>query len=200
MTISHDIINILSKLFACYNILLILVGFILNPLVAIIYLKGNRLRTKSTFKILAVGAVNDMLVCIARNHEGFTTTFFNYSGVYVSLLYCRWISIFIQYTTIQLESWILLSLSVDRLLSLVDRKWSRFYFIGSRPFIYTFLLYFLIVLINIHGGINGGYSYYDNETQKDVIVCYATNPAVGFDWYRFESQVSILIITTTINT
>ena len=193
---NQAVIDTVSKIFAYICIIQTVSAFILNPLVLIICVKSKRLRLTSTFKILAVSAINDMLVCLAWNQEGFTTTIFNYVTSYENLFYCRWISVFLQYTTFNIQSWILLSISVDRLLSMVVKRWSKFHCSDYRPYIYSISLCVFMAAVNFHEVFTSGYSYYDNDTQSEVVICYASDPNYNYDWYVFAAQVSYLIFFT----
>ena len=190
---NQAIIDTISKIFASVCIIETVSGIILNPLFLIIYLKSKRLKSSSTFKIFAVSAINDMLVGIPWNQENFFSAMFNYSASYSSVYYCRWIANFFQYTTLTIETWIVLSISVDRLLSMVVRKWSKFYFGGNRPYIFTVLLCFLISAINFHLIFTGGYTRFDNETNTERVICFASDPSLNYDWYSFAAKVSLLI-------
>ena len=189
---STIVIDTVSKIFACICIIESIAGVILNPLVLIICLKSRRLRSTSTFKILAVSAINDMIVSIPWNQDDFAITMFGHYSAYESLFYCEWISVFLQNATLNIETWILLSISVDRLLSMVVKKWSKFYFTGYRPYIFTVLLCLVISALNFHEGFTSGYIYVDNETQLEIVECYATGPTFSYDWYGFVEKVNLI--------
>ena len=184
-----SIIDTVSKIFSVYAIIETVVSIILNLLVIIIILKSVRLRTTSTFKILVVSAVNDMLVCFPWNASNFLYTMFNYVAMYRNAFVCKWIFMFLQYTTFSIESWLLLSISIDRLLSLNVKKWSKFYFTDYRPYIFAVVLCFTIAAINFFEVFTIGYNIIDNETQTEIFVCYSTDPSFGYDWYKFALQV-----------
>ena len=187
---TQNIIDTVSKILSYLTIFETIAGVIFNMIIVFICLKSERLRTKSTFKILAVGAINDMLISIPWNLNVFLLNIFNYYIFIDSHFYCRWISNFLQYTTLSIESWILLSISVDRLLSMVVKKWSKFYFSGYRPYIFSLLLCFSIAGINFFEVFTVGYSFYNNQTQTEMFLCYASDPSLGFDWYTFSTKVT----------
>lgn len=168
-------------------------AILLNPVVLLIILKSKRLRSTSTFKLLAVSAVNDILNIIGWNVDFFVYTIYDYLPSYRNLFFCRVIVTFLAYTTISIQSWILLSISVDRLLSMTVKKWSKFYFGGNRPYIFAVLLCVFIAAINFHENFTVGYSYFDTESQSESIVCYVTNQIYSFDWYNFANFVSFFI-------
>ena len=191
-TNTQRIIETITNVLSYLTIFETLSAIVLNMIIVIICLKSQRLRSKSTFKILTVGAINDLLTCIPWNLNVFLVNVFKYFLFLESQIYCRWISNFLQYTTLNIQSWILLSISIDRLLSMVVKKWSKFYFKGYRPYIFALLLYFSIAGINFFEVFTVGYSFYNNQTQTEMFLCYASNPALGYDWYTFSTQVSYL--------
>ena len=184
-----NLIDIFAKIFGCYCLFTTVAAVILNQLVLYICLKSKQLRSKSTFKMLALSSINDMISCISWNQEDFTVSVLNYFTAKKNLIYCKWISVFLQFTTIELESWILLSISTDRLLSMLVKNWSKSYFSGYRPYFYIVFLHLVIAGVNFHEVFTVGYSDYDNATDTEVVKCYATHPYYDFDWYGFASQV-----------
>ena len=181
-----DAIDVLTKISSGYNLILVIAPFIFNPIVLFICLKSKKLRSISTFKILTVNSIVDILVCLPWNFENFAANFKFYPG-YLSLFYCQWITSYLQVTLIQIESWLILSISVDRLLSLSFNKWSKSIFINSRPYIYCVCLIVFFFGFNIPRGYFGGYSFDVNGTE--YIICYATPPGNTIDWVQIESEV-----------
>lgn len=183
------VVDVFSKILAVYTLLLIVASVILNPFVLFVCLKSKKLRSTTTFKLLAFAAINDFLVCLAWDQESFTNTFFNLYLYFQSLFYCRWISVFLQFTTNQIESWMLVSISLDRLLSLSFKKWTRNFFNGFKPFIFAAVLAFLIAAINFIEVFTSGFSFFDNGVE--VIECFVTPPEFSIDWYNIMAQVNI---------
>lgn len=122
---NKNIIDTVSLIFAYLSIIETGLAILLNPVVLLIILKSKRLRSTSTFKLLAVSAVNDILNIIGWNVDFFVYTIYDYLPSYRNLFFCRVIVTFLAYTTISIQSWILLSISVDRLLSMTVKKWSK---------------------------------------------------------------------------
>ena len=183
---SQVFIDIFTKIFSIYNLLLIVASAILNPLVFLICLKSKQLRSTSTFKILAINSINDILACLPWNFENFVLNF-NFIPYNTSLFYCKWISIYLQVVSLYIQSWLLLSVSLDRLLSLTINKWNRSIFVNSRPYIFCICLVLFFLLFNLSRPILIGYSYYSNGT--GIVVCYATRPDVNIDWAKISAQV-----------
>ena len=184
------VIDVFMKIFGAYNLILIVASFILNPLVLFICLKSKKLRSISTFKLLALGSINDLMTVIAWNQESFTNAFFSLYPYSRSLWYCRIVSTFMQITSLSFESWMLVSVSLDRFLSMMVKKWTKHYFAASRPFVYAVLLWICIAAINFNEVFYGGYSIVINGTE--IIVCYETSPEIPIHWYYVMSQVIII--------
>jgi hypothetical protein len=91
-------------------------------------------------------------------------------------------------------SWLLLfsllkskvSVTLDRLLSILIQKWSKFYFNGYRPVIYAFVLLTLILLLNVVTLVTDGYMTVVNGTEK--VVCDAV-PDYDYTIFNIVSQV-----------
>ena len=183
---NQNVIDAFSKIFAVYNLFLIIASVILNPFVLFICIKSKKLRSTSTFKILAFGAVNDLLTCLIWNEESFTNTFFNFQPYFRSFFYCRWLSMFLQYTTMELESWLLVGISVDRLLSMTVKKWSKNYFNGVKPIIFCVVLTIVVIGVNLNQLFTVGYTEVVNGVLN--VNCFWP-PYNEFNWYKLNAQV-----------
>ena len=188
---NQEAIDVLTKIFSIYNLLLIVASLIFNPLVFLICFRCKKLRSTSTFKILAINSINDIMVCFPWNFENFVMNF-NYYPYYTSLFYCKWISLLLQTTTIQIESWLLLSVSLDRLLSLSIKKWSRSIFVNYRPYIFCICLILFFYALNFPRALFISYIAVVNDTE--IIVCYQTRPDIAIDWARISSQVILVTL------
>ena len=184
---SSQIVDIIGKILAVYNLALIFISVILNPLVLFICVNSKNLRSTSTFKLLAFGSINDILTCIPWNWENFAYTFFGLLLGTKNLTYCRWVPTFLQYSTIELASWLFVSISCDRFLSLSLPRWRNHYFNGIKPVIFASLLTLFIFGINLNEIFTVGYTYMDNGTE--VIQCFGNLPD-QFPWYYTMSQVN----------
>ena len=180
-------VNVIAKMMGVYNLILILSAIILNPLVMFVCIKSEKLRSQSTFKLLAFNSVNDLLVCMAWNFECFTNTFFDFLPYFRSLFYCKWISVFVEFSTQCFTSWMLLSISLDRLLSISIRNWSKQHFAGYRPVIYSFVLAFAIAAVNFDEIFIAGYTESINGTE--MIDCFS-NPPGSYPWYHLMTKVN----------
>jgi hypothetical protein len=184
-----DVAEVFGKIFAIYNLILIVVSIILSPMVVFVCLKSKKLRSSSTFKLLAISGVNDLIACIAWNLECFSNTFFDFEPYYRSLFYCRVISVFLEFTVLEFTSWMLVSISLDRLLSISFKNWSTKYFKDRRPWIYSIVLLLIIAAINFNEVFIAGYSFTVNGTE--IIVCFDNRPD-DFQWYHIMSKVKII--------
>ena len=184
---NSDLITLFTKITASFNLLLMVGSSILNPMVFYICTRSKRLRSTSTFKILAISSLNDFFCNLPWNQEAFTNSFFDLQSPFRSLFYCRWISVFLQFSSFEFTSWLMVSISLDRLLSMTFKKWSKTVFVGVKPVIYSGILAFIILAINFHEVFTSGYNFDLNGTE--IIVCY-DNPPGEFPSYVTMSQVS----------
>lgn len=181
-----DAIDVLSKILAAYNLLLIIMGTLLNPIVCYVCLRSSKLRTVSTFKFLSIIAINDIVSLYMWNQEHVTQIFFNIELISISLFYCRYISAFLQYFTLQFSSWMWVSISLDRLLSLSLKHWSRVLFNGFRPFMYMATLAVILVAINFSVLFHEG--YIDEINGTTLVVCYEDKENM-FQWNILMAEV-----------
>jgi hypothetical protein len=176
------LIDIYNKTMGIWAIILVICSIIFNSIVFIVCLKSNELRSISTFKLLAVAAINDALQGFSWNLGDFTWLFFDFNLDVSSLFYCKFLATFMINTTCCFASWLLVSISLDRVLSLYIRSWSNKYFNGQRPFFLA--AFILLVIMSIFGwpAIKSGYSY-TNENGSEIIVCFEGAPG---DTYLFD--------------
>lgn len=180
-------ITILTKITSCFNLLLIVSSSILNPMLFYVCVRSKRLRTTSTFKLFAIGAINDFFANLPWNQECFTNSFFDLQLPYKNLFYCRWISVFFQFSCFEFTSWLLFSISLDRFLSMTLNKWTKHIFNGLKPVFFSICLAVIILAINFNQVFYGGYSFHINNL-TEVIVCF-DSPHDSFNWYHLMSQV-----------
>lgn len=197
---NQNLITVFTKITASYNLFALIASCILNPFILFICVRSKKLRSTSTFKLLAIGSINDFICNFPWNQEAFTNSFFDFHSPYRSLFYCRVISVFVQFSTFQLASWLLVSISLDRFLSMIWKNWSKKWFSGKKPVIYGIGLAIVIMAINFNEVFTSGYSYMNNGTE--VIICYES-PAGEFQGYQVMSQVQfstrIILVQYIIN-
>lgn len=185
---NQELLNLFTKIFGSLNLVLIFASLFFNLLLLYTCLQSKKLRSSSTFKLIAFGSVNDILVCLAWNFEDFTDSFFSWQPYNLSLVYCRWISVLLQYSSISFTSWLLVSVSLDRLLSMIIKKWSAICFIGPRPVIYSAVLAFIILFVYSNTLFTIGVKFNQNDTYDQIICFISANEEI--DWYQINSQVN----------
>lgn len=177
------LINVLNQIMGVWGLCLILSSVVFNFLVCFVCLRSRQLRSTTTFKFLAIAAINDMLLCFPWDLDDFTSVFFEYPIYLRNLFYCNYIEIFLQYSTINFSSWLFVSISLDRVLSLSVKKWSSQYFTAHRPVVYVVMLALAIVSMHVVSIFGTGYSY-RNENGTYVVVCFedSHNSSAVFDF------------------
>lgn len=167
--VEHDLIVILKKVMGIWGLLLIVFGVIFNAIVFIVCMKSRKLRKTSTFKFIAIAAINDALSCFPWNFGDFTNIFFDFHASRRSLVFCEFLANFLVFTTCSYASWLLVTISLDRVLSLNVHNWATKYFKGKRPLFFAAILLAFIMAIYSVSAFKTGYSYVDkNGTQKTV--------------------------------
>ena len=183
----NSLISIFTAIFAWYHLFLMVSSIILNPLVAFVCIKSRNLRSTSTFKLLAFNSINDIIVCFEWNLADFVNTAIGYNLSRRSLVYCRLATYFLQYSTLNLSSWMYVSISLDRLLSLSLANWTRVHFARFRPYYYSALLAAIMFAVNFNEIFTVGYSFVGNGTE--VVVCNK-NTNGSFPWNKVMAQVN----------
>jgi hypothetical protein len=100
-----SLVDILSKILSIYSIFILVIGTLGNVIAAFICLT-KELRSRNTFRFLAVLSLVDSLALYEWNLKYFTVSFYNVNWERRSLVWCR-ASIFLQQTSLQTSSWIL---------------------------------------------------------------------------------------------
>jgi hypothetical protein len=160
---------------AIWGLILILCGLIFNSIVFFICLKSKELSSTSTFKFLAVAAINDALSCFPWNFDDFATILFKLRAPSRSVIYCELFDNFLVYTTCTYASWLLVSINFDRVLSLYIRDWSTKYFKAQWPYFFAALV--LIVIVGVYGisAFKTGQTF-RNENGTLITVCFEEAP------------------------
>lgn len=187
---SVQLIDIFTKIFSILNLILILISLILNSLLLLICVRSKKLRSKSTFKLFAFSSVNDIIVCFTWNLTDFISSFFYWTPYNESLFFCRFLDIYLQYSATSFISWHLVSVSLDRLLSMIIRGWHSIYFNGIRPIIFSACLAFVILALYFNQLFTFGGIFNINGTEQ--VICY-TSAYLDIDWFLINSQVNIFL-------
>ena len=178
--------DIIYKILGAYALLLTIAGTILNCIIFLIC-KRQRLWRTSTFKLLAILSLNDIIGLYQWNLKHFIYSFFIVDFNFTNLPWCR-ISIFLQYFSLQYSAWILVLISMDRLSSIVIQKWKKIYFAGFMPLICAFVLGLILAMINFHVLFTNGYSVWVNGSEQ--VICYAM-PDNDYSLFNIFGQVFI---------
>ena len=181
-----QLIDLFTKIFSIFNLLLIFISLILNSLLLLICIRSKKLRSTSTFKLIAFNSINDIIVCITWNLSDFLSSFFYFKPYNHSLFYCRFLNIFLQYSATSFMSWHLVSVSLDRLLSMMIRGWYNVYFTGIRPIIFSTVLAIVILAVYFNQNFLIGGIFNINGTEQ--VICYISATS-DIDWYFINSQV-----------
>lgn len=187
--VNQNLLIVFNRIFATWALILLICGIIFNTLVCYICLvKSKKLRSISTFQFLIIGAINDMLMCFSWNFDCFTDVYFDLRPYMTSLIFCQYFEIFLQYTTISYASWLHVSISLDRVLSLSIAQWTNKYFKRQRPFIFSALLFAAISAIFSISLFKVSYSF-KNENGTEIVVCYQDKDKSTF-FYELINQVN----------
>ena len=141
-------VDVFSLAIGVYALLIILVGTIGNFLIFVTTLQVDRRENNTTFIFLRFLSISDWITLFFFNLDSFTLPVY---GVYlenISIMSCKWVD-FLQFTSFQSSAWLLVSLSVDRCLSVIYVNWHRLYFNAERALYFASAVVITNVLINI---------------------------------------------------
>ncbi|CAF1257485.1 unnamed protein product [Didymodactylos carnosus] len=174
-------IPVINQFIGAYSLLLTIFGTIGNLLSLFIFLKSKILRKYSTCKFLIALAIIDTLSLYWWNLQRFYKVYFGFTYNKLSVASCR-ISMFMAYSTLEISSWLLVLMSLDRFLNIkfaCYRQRISFNPKMVRNLILTTISCF--ILINCHHLIFNGYAdiTVTNGTQVVTVVCYASR----YSWY-----------------
>jgi hypothetical protein len=112
MDTAEQVIEVFSKMFAMYALLLVVFGTIGNIFACFVCLSRS-LRTRTTFKFLAIMSISDTVALFQWNLKHFVFFFFDgYDWDKNFLVACR-LDQFLQMTSLQFSAWILVRLLLD---------------------------------------------------------------------------------------
>ncbi|CAF2523895.1 unnamed protein product [Rotaria sp. Silwood2] len=165
-----------------YALLLIIVGTTGNLLTIIVLLRRN-LRRLVTIRYLIVVSICDTVSLYGWNLNDFYK--FNLSPdndniEELSITHCRVMS-FMTFVSLQLSSWCLTAVSLDRALSLYFLHWKQSYGKVKYTKYYISILTFICIALNSHILFLNGY-----VTSAGNIKCYATKSNAGYIYPQWE--------------
>ena len=157
-------LQIYYHIMGMYDVFLALFGTLGNILVFII---AFRLRKTTTFVFLIYLAVADSITLYWWNLDDFRFIYFGSSAQEGSVYGCKILNYF-QLTSMESSAWLLISLSIDRFLSVWLKSWKTKHFKSKQAFIASTCIVSFYALINFHIWFTYGYREYDqNGTYVD---------------------------------
>lgn len=165
------LVTVLERVMGIWGLILVITGLVFNTIVFLICVKSKELRSSSTFKLLAIAAINDGLSCFPWNFDDFTRLFFDYYAAESTTFYCGLFTIFFIYTTCTYASWLLVTISLDRVLSLNIQNWSTKYFNGRKPIYFAGILLLVMIGTYVIGIFKTSHTY-RNENGTVKTACF----------------------------
>jgi hypothetical protein len=129
-----------------YDAFLIVFGSVGNSL---IFLVCMRIKNNTTFNFLRFLAVSDFASLFFWNLNGVMIGLFDRNLFDTSIEFCK-LSCFMQYATLLISAWILVSLSFDRYFSMAWANWKTLYLRPHRANFLCAAMVVFFVLINVH--------------------------------------------------
>ncbi|CAF1198107.1 unnamed protein product [Adineta steineri] len=196
LNISNNTLNqfyyqyIIIRCLSIYALILVIVGTVGNLLTIFILCRKN-LRRYVTMRYLIAVSVCDIISLYGwnlNNFYKFTISSNNDNLEELSLVHCRIMS-YMTFVGLQLSSWCLTAVSIDRCLSLYFLTWKQSYGKLSRTKYHIGILTVICLLLNSHILIFNGYRI---DSPNFTIKCYVTrtNPYYIFPiWERVHLVV-----------
>ena len=172
---------------AAYSLILVIFGTAGNLLTCLVCF---RLRSTTTFVFLAIAAVFDAASLYFWNLNHFTQTFLDIDLQSKNLNSCR-IGQFVQFTSLEISAWLLVLMSVDRLLTISVNSWKRIYSTPKRAALVGGLCCLLLIGLNINVLVLYGF---ENEIQAEntntttkVTFCFPTSDPRSYFMSTWET-------------
>ncbi|CAF1019757.1 unnamed protein product [Adineta ricciae] len=165
-----------------YALVLIIVGTTGNLLTIIVSLRRH-LRRFVTVRYLIFVSICDIISLYGWNLNNFYKFHVspNQSNIEdISLVHCRVIS-FMTFVALQLSSWCLTAVSLDRALNLYWPQWKRLYGRIRYTKYYIFILTSICVALNSHVLVLNGY-----RTSSGRVTCYSTSTNPDYIYPQWE--------------
>ncbi|CAF3919878.1 unnamed protein product [Rotaria sp. Silwood1] len=167
-----DFYRLVIRCFSLYALVLVIIGTLGNLLTIIILCRQN-LRRYVTMRYLIAVSVCDIIALYGwnlNNFYKFTISSTNTNLEEISLVHCRVVS-YLAFVGLQLSSWCLAAVSLDRCLSLYFLTWKQNCGKLSRTKYHIGILTIFCLLLNSHILFLNGYR---NGPPNYEIKCYAT--------------------------
>ncbi|CAF0825233.1 unnamed protein product [Adineta steineri] len=165
-----------------YALVLIIIGTVGNLLTIIVLLRRH-LRRFVTVRWLIAVSICDIISLYGWNLNNFYK--FNVSSRNsniedISLFHCRFIS-YMTFVALQLSSWCLTAVSLDRALNLYWPQWKRLYGRIRYTKYYIMVLTTICLALNSHILFLNGY-----RTSTGIITCYSTRSNPDYIYPQWE--------------
>ncbi|CAF0885451.1 unnamed protein product [Rotaria sordida] len=164
--------NFIIRSFSLYALALVIIGTFGNILTIIILCRRN-LRRYVTMRYLIAVSVCDIITLYGwnlNNFYKFTISTANTNLEEISLLHCRVVS-YLTFVGLQLSSWYLTAVSLDRCFSLYFLTWKHSYGKLTHTKYYIGILAIVCLLLNSHILFFNGYR---NGPPNYKVQCYTT--------------------------
>lgn len=135
--------EVFFKTLGIYALLLSISGTICNSL---ILLTTRQIKQQNSFIYLRFLAVSDLLSLFYWNLDKFISTWSGFSYQSMSMGVCK-VGTWLQYTTLQYSSWMLVILALDRYLCVHKPNWIRF-LTPTKAFVLSYAVLLFCSLIN----------------------------------------------------
>jgi hypothetical protein len=160
--------NKFYKALAVYSLFLVIFGTIGNLCTCFICMRKS-LRKTTCFVFLSFISIIDIFTLYTWNLSNFIVPFYGYFHENSNIIWCK-LSVFLQFFSLQSSAWLLVTMTVERYLSLVIKKWYSSYFNAKRAAIASCCVITLSFLFNGHLLIaNGHFITVNNRT---ILKCY----------------------------
>jgi hypothetical protein len=163
---------------ACYPLFLIIIGTIFN-MTSFLIMQRQALKKYSCFRILSILALTDASVLYQWNLNTFFKYHLSKPPAYhdleeIHLFWCRWISFF-AFSTLQLSSWLLSLVSVDRVMIIYSHYWKTK--VSARPMRVNLLIASCLIVIF---SMNSHILFWNGYTVKVAVVDPVTNLTTAY--------------------
>ena len=169
-----DVINKISRILPMiYPIVLIIIGIALNGIIFYVYTRKSLFRTSAGF-YFSVSAIVETMALLFGSLKFAINNIFDYDIVLISAFMCKFLSTII-YILCQMASWILVIISIDRLILIkYPYKFAGSRFIKVR-IVFIFSVFILISIINIPNLIYLDLTTVNNTDFEEIYICSFTS-------------------------
>jgi hypothetical protein len=168
-----------------YDLCLIIFSTLGNVLIILVCM---RIRNNTTFTFLRCLAISDLFTLFNWNLNGMLICLFDINLFDASIAFCKFAS-FVQYVTLLVSAWILVTLSFDRYFSMAWANWKTVYLTPRRAGYLSAGILVFFAAINVHVFFTYGRIVQIATNGTSLSECDGT---YKIEFYRVWSWVSIL--------